>query len=68
MNLLEIPHFGLGKYVNNCVKQLLALVHGCIIWMDMLVSIDVDLIVKITGIPTNGEKWSQYLDDNTKEK
>jgi hypothetical protein len=20
MNLLEIPHFGRGKYVNNCVK------------------------------------------------
>jgi hypothetical protein len=34
MNLLEIPHFGRGKYVNNCVKQLLALVHGGILWMD----------------------------------
>jgi hypothetical protein len=44
MNLLEIPHFGWGKDVNNCVKQLLALVHGGILWMDRLVSIDVDLI------------------------
>jgi hypothetical protein len=44
MNLLEIPHFGRGKDVNACVKQLLELVHGGILWMDMLVSIDVDLI------------------------
>jgi len=28
MNLLEIPHFGWGKYVNNCVKKLFSLVHG----------------------------------------
>jgi hypothetical protein len=36
--------------------------------MDTQVSIDVDLIAKITGLPTNGEKPAQYLDDNTKEK
>jgi hypothetical protein len=23
INFLKIPHFGRGKYVNNCVKQLL---------------------------------------------
>jgi len=44
MNLLEIPHFGRGKDVNSCVKQLLTLVHGGILWMDRLVSIDVELI------------------------
>jgi hypothetical protein len=68
MNLLEIPHFGWGKDVNNCVKQLLALVHGGILWMDMMVSIDVDLIAEITGLPTDGENPTQYLDDKTKEK
>jgi hypothetical protein len=68
MNLLEIPHFGWGKDVNNCVKQLLALVHGGILWMDRPVSIDVDLIAEITGMPTDGENPSQYLDDKTKEK
>jgi hypothetical protein len=68
MNLLEIPHFGRGKDVNNCVKQLLALVHGGILWMDRPVSIDVYLIAKIIGFPTDGENPEQYLDDKTKEK
>jgi hypothetical protein len=36
--------------------------------MDRPLSIDVDLIVEITGFPTNGEKPKQYLDDKTKEK
>jgi hypothetical protein len=68
MNLLEIPHFGRGREVNNCIKQLLAVMHGCILWLDTQVSIDVDLIEEITGIPTNGEPPAQYLDDKTKEK
>jgi hypothetical protein len=44
LNLLEIPHFGRGKDVNNCVKQLLAVLHGGFLWMDRSVSIDVELI------------------------
>jgi hypothetical protein len=56
MNLLEILHFGRGKDVNNCVKQLLAVIHGGILWLDMPVSIDVKLIAKIGGLPTNGEQ------------
>jgi hypothetical protein len=28
LNLLEIPHFRWGKYVKNCVKELLAVLHG----------------------------------------
>jgi hypothetical protein len=28
MNLLDIPHFGCGKHINDCVKKLLARVHG----------------------------------------
>jgi hypothetical protein len=50
MNLLEILHFGRDKYVNACVKQLLALVHGGVLWMEKLISIDVDLIADITGL------------------
>jgi hypothetical protein len=56
MNLLEIPHFGRGKDVNSCVKQLLALVHRVILWMERHVSIDVDLIAEITGLPIDGRK------------
>jgi hypothetical protein len=56
MNLLEIHHFGRGKDVNNCIKKSFSLVHGGIFWMDRPVLIDVDLIVAITGFPTDGEK------------
>jgi hypothetical protein len=68
MNLLEIPHLGIGKDVNSCVKQLLALVHGGILWMDMHVSIYVDLIAEIMGLLIDGTKPDQYLDEKTKEK
>jgi hypothetical protein len=68
MNLLDIPHFGCGKHINGCVKQLLARVHGGILWMDRPVPINVDLIAAITGLPTDGEKPEKYLEDKTKEK
>jgi hypothetical protein len=68
MNLLDIPHFGHGKHINGCVKQLLARVHGGILWMDRPVPINVDLIATITGLPTDGEKPEKYLEDKTKEK
>jgi hypothetical protein len=48
MNLLDIPHFGHGKHINGCVKQLLERVHGGILWMDRPVPINVDLITTIT--------------------
>jgi hypothetical protein len=56
MNLIDIPHFGRGKHINRCVKQLLARVHGGILWMDRPVPINVDLIATITGLPTDREK------------
>jgi hypothetical protein len=37
-------------------------------WMDRPVPIDVYLIANIIGLPTNGVKPEQYLDDKTKEK
>jgi hypothetical protein len=36
LHLLEIPHFDRGKDVNNCVKQLLVVLHGGFLWMDRL--------------------------------
>jgi hypothetical protein len=58
----------MGKDVNNCVKQLLEVVHGGILWMDRPVLIDVELIEKKKGMPIDGEKPTQYMDDNTKKK
>jgi hypothetical protein len=68
MNLLDITHFGRGKDVNACVKQLLALVHGGILWMDRHVSIDVELIAEIMGLPIDGAKPEKYMAEKTKEK
>jgi hypothetical protein len=68
MNLLYFPHFGQGKHINTCVKKLLARVHGDILWMDRKVPILVGLIATIKGLPTDGEKTEQYLEDKTKAK
>jgi hypothetical protein len=68
MNLLDIPHFGCGKHINGCVKQLLARVHGGILWMDRPMPINVDLIATITGLPMDGEKPEKYLEEKMKEK
>jgi hypothetical protein len=56
MKLLEILDFGRGKDVNACVKQLLEPVYGGILWMDRPVSINVDLIDEVTGLPTDEAK------------
>ena len=56
MDLVHIPHFGCGKDVNNCIKKLLELVHGGILWLERPIFIDVDLIRNITGLTTSGEK------------
>jgi hypothetical protein len=55
LNLLEIPHFGRGKEANNCVKKLMVVLHGGFLWLEEPVSIDVELISFITGLPTMGE-------------
>jgi hypothetical protein len=68
MNLLDIPHFGCGKHINGCVKQLLSRVHEEILWMDRPIPINVDLIASITRLPADGEKMEQYLEDKTKVK
>jgi hypothetical protein len=68
LGLLDLPHFGRGQYANGCIKQLMAVTHGGDIWLDKLVSIDVEIIVHITGFPSRGMDPAQFLDDKTKEK
>jgi len=68
LNLLEIPHFSRGRVVNKYVKQLMAVLHGQFFWLEELVSIDIELIAFIIGLPSNGKNPTQYLDDKTKEK
>jgi hypothetical protein len=42
--------------------------HGRDIWLDKLISIDVELIAHITGLPSRGTDPVQFLNDKTKEK
>jgi hypothetical protein len=55
LNLVEIPHFRRGKEVNNCIKKLMEVLHGGFLWMEEPISIDVELIAFITGLPSMGE-------------
>ena len=56
LGLLEIPHFGKGQYANNYVKQLMAITHGGDIWLDNLISIDVEIIVHTAEMSS----WGTY--------
>jgi hypothetical protein len=42
--------------------------HGGDIWLYKLISIDVDIIAHITGLPSQGIDPTQFLDDKTKKK
>jgi hypothetical protein len=42
--------------------------HGGYLWVEEPISIDVELITYITGLPPRGETPTQFLDDKTKEK
>jgi hypothetical protein len=42
--------------------------HGGFLWLNEPISIDVELILFITGLPSNGDKPMHYMDDKTKEK
>jgi len=62
MNLLDIPDFGHGKNVGLCVRKLIACIHGGILWMHRPIQINVELISKITGLPTVGAQFEEYLE------
>jgi hypothetical protein len=68
LGLLELPHFGRGQYANSCIKQLMVVTHGGDLWLDKLISIDVELIAHITGLAIMGHGSAQFLKDKTKEK
>jgi hypothetical protein len=68
LNLLEIPNFGRGKEVNNCIKKLKEVLHGGFLYMEQPTSIDVELIATIMGFSSMGKNLAQYLDEKTKEK
>jgi hypothetical protein len=42
LGLLEPPHFGRGQYTRGYIKQLMVVTHGEDIWLDKLISIDIE--------------------------
>jgi hypothetical protein len=68
MNLFDIPHIGRIKEINACVNMFMICVHGGYLWLDMVVSIDMDLIVHITRLPSQGEDPSLIFSDKNNEK
>jgi hypothetical protein len=39
LNLMDIPHFGRWREVNNYIKKLMEVLHGGFLWMEELVSV-----------------------------
>jgi hypothetical protein len=68
LGLFDLPHFGRGQYANSCIKQLLVVTHGGDIWLENIVSIDVEIIANIIGFPSWGMGPMQFLDDKAMEK
>jgi hypothetical protein len=68
LDLLDLLYFGRGQYTNGCVKQLMAVTHDGDIWLDKLVSIDIELIAHIIGLSSRGMDPMQFLDNKKKEK
>jgi hypothetical protein len=65
---LDLPHFDKGQHTTACVKQLLAVTHGGDIWLDKLVSINVEIMANITGFPSQGMDLAHFLDDKARDK
>jgi hypothetical protein len=49
-------------------QKLMEITHGGDIWLENLISIDVELIAHITGLPSQGMDPVQFIDEKTKEK
>ena len=54
LSLLYMPHFGRTISINTYVKKLLVLFHGGFLWLGKPISIDVELITVIIGLPFVG--------------
>jgi hypothetical protein len=68
LGLLDIPHFGRGRDAKKYFNKLMVITHGGYLWLEQVISIDMDLTAYITRLPTWGETPTQFLDDKTKEK
>lgn len=68
LNMFDIPHFGQSQGINVCVKMLLSCVHGGYMWLNKSVSINIDLIVRITGLLSQVQNPASLFFDKKNEK
>ena len=54
-------HFNQSVSINVCVKQLLVSFHGGFLWINKKVSVDVELIAVVTGLPLPGIESASYF-------
>jgi hypothetical protein len=54
LNVMKIPHFGTLQEVNACVKMLLSCYHGGYLWLNCHITVDPNLINRITGLSMQG--------------
>ena len=60
-NMLFMPHFGHSVQASTYVKQLLFCIHQGYLSLDQPYPITVELIVRITGLPSKGKDPLPYL-------
>jgi hypothetical protein len=65
LNLFDIQHFKRSVEINAYVNILLTCIHEGYLWLNGPISIDTDLIVHITGLPSQGEDPSQIFRKKT---
>jgi hypothetical protein len=65
LNVIKIPHFGRHQEVNDCVKLLLASYHGGYLWLDHRITIDIELINKITRLSMKSPDPHEYYTRKT---
>ena len=54
LGLINMSHFGQLNEANACVKKLLAYFNGGTFWLDIPITLTIDLIYEITRLPKDG--------------
>jgi hypothetical protein len=60
LNIIKIPHFGKHQEVNACVKLLLSCFHGGYLWLDRCITVDLELIHRITELSMQGPDPQEF--------
>jgi hypothetical protein len=68
LNVMNILHFGRRQEVNACIKFLLSCYHGRYLWLDRIITVDLALIYRITGLSMKGHDPQQFYPGMTSDR